>query len=242
MWILAVSMFMAAKWAMWWPHRGQAGPGASLMWFVLWPGMDAAWLRKEHVRPAAGAGRGLVHTALGAALVAAAMALREQGLAAAWLAMAGLLNLLHFGLFHVLAGFWQRRGRRAPPLVDRPLASTTLTEFWGRRWNTAYHHLSDRLVFRPLARRHGAVVAMLSVFIVSGLVHDLVISLPARGGWGLPTLYFVIQGAAIPCERRWKLRSRLWVLCVAGLPLPLCFHPSFCERVILPLLDALTFP
>jgi alginate O-acetyltransferase complex protein AlgI len=241
MWVLAFSLFLAAKWAMWWPQRKRAGLVTSVKWFFLWPGMHAGWLRRGSVRVKEGPWRGMVHTAIAAALLVAAVVLREQGLAAAWLAMFGLINALHFGLFHVLACYWQRAGRHAPPLVDRPLASTTLTEFWGRRWNTAFRHLSDQLVFRPVARRHGAAPALLAAFLASGLVHDLVISLPARGGWGFPTLYFLLQAAAILLERCWNLHGRLWVWGVTGLPLPLCFHPPFCERVILPLLDALTF-
>jgi len=241
MWLLAVSLFMAAKWAMWWPERRKTTFTESLMWFFLWPGMDAAWLRKGAVKVRSSAVRGGVHLGIGVALLIAAIGIRGHPVPAAWMAMTGLINALHFGAFHLLASFWQWRGRQAAPLVDRPLTSRTLAEFWGRRWNTAFHRLAESIIFRPVARRHGAVLAMLAVFVASGLVHDLVISFPARGGWGLPTLYFMIQGTAVHVERRWKVKSRLWVWGVTGLPLPLCFPPVFCERVILPLVHALSF-
>jgi alginate O-acetyltransferase complex protein AlgI len=91
-------------------------------------------------------------------------------------------------------------------------------------------------------------MALLIGFIVSGLIHDLVISLPAQGGWGLPTLYFTIQGVAILLERSsfgrgWGLGRGLvgWCFTAAVLILPctLLFHPPFLVRVINPFLVAL---
>ena len=76
---------------------------------------------------------------------------------------------------------------------------------------------------------------------VSGLVHDLIISVPARGGFGLPTLYFVLQGAGMMVEKsscgRRHLRGvagRLFAIAVTALPLTLLFHASFITRVIVP--------
>lgn len=93
----------------------------------------------------------------------------------------------------------------------------------------------------------GAGTASLIVFLVSGLIHDLVISLPARAGYGLPTIYFALQGAGVAIEhsgpgarfglgRGW--RGRLFTaLFVAG-PVFWLFHPWFVLRVILPFMQA----
>jgi hypothetical protein len=75
-----------------------------------------------------------------------------------------------------------------------------------------------------------------------------VISLPARGGYGLPTCYFVLQGLGVLFERstpgkRLGLSSgiRGWLFAVfcAGAPAYLLFHPWFVRGVILPFLAAI---
>jgi hypothetical protein len=78
------------------------------------------------------------------------------------------------------------------------------------------------------------------------LVHDLIISLPARGGFGLPTLYFLLQGAGVLIEKspfgRRHLRGsagRVFAIALAVLPLPLLFHAPFIIRVIVPFMRAI---
>jgi alginate O-acetyltransferase complex protein AlgI len=89
---------------------------------------------------------------------------------------------------------------------------------------------------------------VLGVFILSGLIHDLVISLPARGGYGLPTLYFAIQGCGLVFERstlgqRVGLgrgpRGRIFALGFTAGPAFWLFHPPFIRNVILPMLKAI---
>jgi alginate O-acetyltransferase complex protein AlgI len=93
-----------------------------------------------------------------------------------------------------------------------------------------------------------ATFATLGVFLLSGLVHDLVISLPARGGFGLPTGYFCVQGLAMVGERTRLgrriglgrgLRGWLFTVIVTAGPAYWLFHPAFMERVILPMLHAI---
>jgi alginate O-acetyltransferase complex protein AlgI len=142
-----------------------------------------------------------------------------------------------------------------------PLRSASLAEFWNRRWNTAFNTLANQLAFRPLARRLNARRAILAVFLISGLIHELVISVPARGGYGLPTLYFLIQGIGVLFERRRRNRAltenlkpnvsfrrflpgrrvKRWLFMAAftALPVPLLFHPPFIHHVILPMVHFL---
>ena len=89
---------------------------------------------------------------------------------------------------------------------------------------------------------------MLLVFLLSGLVHELVISVPARGGYGLPTGYFLLQGLGVAAEhtrvgRRIGLghgwRGWLFTMLVTAAPAFWLFHPPFIRNLILPMLKAL---
>jgi len=162
--------------------------------------------------------------------------------------MLGLILLLHFGSFEVVALFWQTVGVDASPIMSAPLRSTSLSEFWGNRWNLGFRQLSHDLIFRPLLKSCGAEVASFLVFLASGLVHDFVISFPAHGGYGLPTTYFVMQGLGVTIERssfgkrlrlRKGFRGWLFTMIVTAAPVFLLFHRLFVLRVILPFLEAI---
>ena len=94
----------------------------------------------------------------------------------------------------------------------------TLGELWSVRWNPGFSVPTRRYLFRPWARRFGGNVATIGVFAVSGWLHEIVISLPAVGGFGLPTIYFLIQGAGVLFEKRLNnpLVKRLFTIVVAG--------------------------
>jgi hypothetical protein len=165
-----------------------------------------------------------------------------------WSGMAGLVLLLHCGLFHLLALAWRRAGRNVRPLMDSPLKSVSLMEFWSRRWNLAFRDFSHRFVFLPAVRRWSARRAALAVFAFSGIAHDLVISVPARGGWGLPTLYFLLQAGGVSIQRSQLGRrlgldrgsaGRVGTALMLLLPLPLLFHRPFASEVIIPMLRAI---
>jgi alginate O-acetyltransferase complex protein AlgI len=160
--------------------------------------------------------------------------------------MLGIVLFLHFGLFDLLALAWLRAGINARPIMQAPLRARSLAEFWGSRWNTAFSDLARQFIFRPLAKTWGARGAMAGVFLVSGLVHEAVISLPARGGYGLPTAYFALQALGMLLERSEfgrafglceGFRGRLFMAIFAGAPAYWLFHPVFVRNVILPMLD-----
>jgi alginate O-acetyltransferase complex protein AlgI len=167
----------------------------------------------------------------------------EWPLVQAWVGLVGIVLLAHFGGFHLVSLLWRRAGVDAVPIMDKPVLSASLSEFWGRRWNLGFRQLGHEWIFRPLHREIGVAGAGFLVFVLSGLIHDLVISLPAGGGYGLPTAYFVLQGAGVALERsqlgrRLGLRGGVngWVfmaLLTAG-PAFWLFHPPFLRNVVLP--------
>lgn len=160
----------------------------------------------------------------------------------------GLILLLHFGTFQIAALMWQSIGVKAEPIMSAPLSSTSLGEFWGKRWNLGFRQFAHELIFRPLYRSVGTGTAGFLVFVVSGIIHDLVISLPAGGGYGLPTIYFALQGTGVAVERS-RLGKRFglgrgirgWCFMVVFLTVPVfwLFHPWFVMRVILPFMHAI---
>jgi alginate O-acetyltransferase complex protein AlgI len=253
MWTLAFALFFGCKWLTWRRAKVKTSIPRSLAYLFAWPGMDARnFLERKPVRvPTAGDWIfASAKTFAGAAIVcfAGRNVFQLAPLLNGWLGMFGIILFLHFGTFHLLALMWQRAGFDAKPLMRAPMRATSLADFWGVRWNTAFHLLAHDLLFRRFARRVGIPRAMLGVFLVSGIVHDLVISLPARGGYGLPTAYFLLQGAATLFERSAigraiglgkGVRGWLFMFVITAAPAYWLFHPTFVRNVILPMLQTI---
>jgi hypothetical protein len=256
MWGLAIGIFFVCKWATWIACRSrECRRWRQLAYFFLWPGLDADAFcarpsRRNMRRPSAAEWTsGTVSVVAGAALIGTAgIAGGAPELARGVLAMIGILFVLHFGTFRLLSCAWRAAAVDAKPVMNAPLSATSVAEFWGRRWNTAFRDFAHRLIFRPLSVHIGPESAFAACFFVSGLLHDVVISLPAGAGYGGPTLYFVFQAAAIAAERTRAFRSlgiiggtlgRAWTLLIVAAPLPLLFHPPFLRNVMLPFAAAL---
>lgn len=227
-----------------------------LAYLTAWPGMDAAsFLQKER-----GSNCSQCHSlewlaatgklVLGAALLFgfARLIPPQYAYIVGWVGMIGMVMILHFGAFHLLSCSWRSGGVQARPLMNRPLASTSVSEFWGRRWNTAFRDLTYRFLFRPCASWFGPRWGVLAGFLFSGVIHDLVISVPARGGYGGPTAFFAIQGAAMMLERSafgrqmglgsgWS--GRLFAAVVLVAPAGLLFHRPFVVGIIVPFMRVL---
>jgi uncharacterized protein YqjF (DUF2071 family) len=255
MWAVCFALFFGCRWVTWRRAAAPVGPsfGRSLGYLAGWVGMDAAAFldrARRAASPHRAEGLGaFVKTAVGAALIWAGVRSVPPGhdLLAGWVGLFGLVLLLHFGTFHLLSLLWRTAGVNAPPIMRSPSAARSVADFWAR-WNLGFHRLATDLVFHPLRRRLGAAGATLATFVASGLVHELVISVPARGGYGLPTAYFTIQGLALLFERSATgralglgrgLTGRAFAAACVVAPLPWLFHPAFVRNVVLPLLDAM---
>jgi len=254
MWSMAAAIYAGCKWLTYEQARVRgvtSGPLRAAGYLFAWPGMDALAFLRPTDRIAARRRSEWLFAALniasGATLiwVVARRQFPAHPLLTGWIGLVGFIQVLHFGTFHLLSLGWRSAGVNAMPVMRSPLFARSLADFWGRRWNTAFHDLATRFTFRPLRPVVGATGATLLVFLVSGLIHELVISVPARGGYGWPTGYFLIQGVAVAGERT-PLAQRLglgrgwrgWLftaVVVAG-PAFWLFPPPFVHHVVLPML------
>lgn len=257
MWAMAFALYAGCKWLTYRDAKRHGVPAPlhrSLGYLLAWPGMDAArFLNPQAVPPKPRAGEWIMavaKTSLGFALLfgAAHPLLPFHPQVAGCAGMVGTIFILHFGLFHVLSLFWRRAGVQAAPLMNHPTAAKSLSDFWGERWNAAFNALAFRYLYRPCRRRTTPAIATMLVFWLSGLLHELVISLPARGGYGLPTIYFTIQGLGLVLERSpfgariglgQGLRGRVFALAIAAAPACWLFPPPFIHNIILPMLQAI---
>lgn len=254
MWLMAFAIYAGLKWLTWWQSQWPVQKWRSFAYLLAWPGMDADTFLDSSHRPGPVPGpewaSAILKSASGACLlwIVARMILPAADLARGWVGMLGLILLLHFGTFHLLSLLWRSAGVNAQPIMVAPLSATSLAEFWGRRWNLGFRQLAYDLVFRPLHRKSGAVTASFLVFVVSGLIHEAVISLPARAGYGLPTMYFIIQGGGVMLERsslgnklglQRGVRGWLYMAAFTAGPAFWLFHPPFVRNVILPFMQAI---
>ena len=152
------------------------------------------------------------------------------------LALPALSLILHFGIIGVVTAFYRRQGWPVNEPFRNPLASRSLGEFWSKRWNVGFSEMISAVVHRPLRRHVGEPAALLASFLASGALHEIAISVPVGAGFGLPTLYFLLHGVLVGCERKWpRIASRAWTLFWLIAPLPILFHPPFLRGIVWPL-------
>jgi D-alanyl-lipoteichoic acid acyltransferase DltB (MBOAT superfamily) len=168
----------------------------------------------------------------------------------AWTGLIGWALLRLFAGFDFWVLIFHLLGFPVDKVFVNPLAAASLRDFWGRRWNRIMSGMMRDLLFTPLARHVGVVAATAVVFVYSGVVHEFV-SVLAQSGYGGPTLYFLIQGAAFLLEgtrfgRRFLVKSplvgRCWTALVVVGPVALVVPPALLYDVIVPLLREMHVP
>jgi hypothetical protein len=257
MWTMAAVVYAGCKWVTWRDAPIHGVPAWKQTAYLLaWPGLDAPSFLDEAQASTVSICRsgdwlgGIRNALCGVVLlfVIARLVPQQRAYVVGWVGMIGIVLTLHFGVFHLLSCVWRSKGVQARPLMNHPLGSTSLTDFWSRRWNTAFRDLTHRYLFRPCAAWLGPRWAIVIGFLFSGAVHDLVISIPSHGGYGGPTIFFAIQGAAMVIERsrlgrhiglgsRWQ--GRLFAATCLIAPAGLLFHRPFVVGVIVPFMRAM---
>ena len=162
------------------------------------------------------------------------------------------IALVAFGFLFLVArlDFWalifRAMGFAVEKLWDCPVAATSLGDFWGRRWNRIVPGFLREVVFMPLARRVGPKLALLAVFLYSGLYHEGV-QLPGGVGIRRPDALLpdpVRRGDGREQPRRppglrdhpWL--GRAWTAAVLILPVGLFLHRGLVDDCLVPMLTA----
>ncbi|KAK4753045.1 hypothetical protein SAY87_021843 [Trapa incisa] len=109
------------------------------------------------------------------------------------------------------------QGIELEPQFNEPLLSTSLEDFWGRRWNLTVSAILREAIYDPIraaslrwaGRRLGSYVAVLVTFTTSGLMHEVVFYYFIRSTptWEV-TVFFLIQGGCVVAEKEVKRRLR----------------------------------
>jgi hypothetical protein len=256
LWLLAVGIYAGFKWLTFATSKSARTTswGKSLGYLFFWTGMDAETFfgrRADENKPRWSEWAwSVTQLAVGFGLLigCAPKLVDSRPLVAGWIALTGIVSILHFGVSHLLSLLWRSCGVNAQHIMHKPLLAKSVSEFWGTRWNLAFRDVMHGFVFRPLAPMVGLKWATVATFFVSGVIHDGVISFTGRGGWGWPTLYFLIQPAAMFIERsRFGRRIGLgrgwtgWLFALAVVvgPAGLLFHGPFIEDVVVPMVRAM---
>lgn len=250
MWSTAVAIYVACKVLSWSVRTVHAPVWKHVAYLIIWPGMNADRFlqRSSHPvrKPHWPEWFFAVTKFLFGVILIYGIVPEMSGfgnVAQGWAGMIGLVFVLHFGLFHLLSCGFRAVGIEADPLMDWPLCATSVAEFWGQRWNRAFRDLTHRFLFRPFRKSLGPTGALLSGFLVSGFIHEMVITVPTGSGYGLPTIYFALQAGGLLFERsRWGKylglgrgwRGWMLTLTVIALPIPLLFPMPFVLRVMVP--------
>jgi len=156
-----------------------------------------------------------------------------------YVGLASILFTIHFGFSSILFVGHRFLGWKVEKLFDNPFLSESLNEFWSRRWNLAFVDMDKRLFLPLFSKKLPKHIVFFSIFIISGILHELAISYPVNKGWGGPMLYFVLQGFFTLVEGKInflnnRLVKRIWVWVTLLLPAPFLFHMPFLNQIIAP--------
>ena len=247
MWIVILALFISAKIVLWHTFApSDASWYRFLRYCLTYPGMDTGpFLERDLPEPVTATESAAVtgQMLLGIVLIWAITrcAFIYDHLLAGYIGMVGIFVLLGFAIPAFASVLLRQSGVNAKPIMRNPLLAKSLADFWGRRWNRAFRDVMYLFVCDPLVPKLGRGGTLLTVFLVSGLVHELVISFPSCGGIGGPTAYFLVQAFGILVQRRLIAHHRAILCristfaCLVG-PLPLLYPPLFVDRVVLPFL------
>ncbi|KAF5198973.1 Acyl-coa--sterol o-acyltransferase [Thalictrum thalictroides] len=100
-------------------------------------------------------------------------------------------------------------GKEVEPHFDKPYLSTSLQNFWGKRWNLMVSRILRSTIYEPiryyltplLGRRWTLHLGLVTTFVVSGLMHEMAYYYVRRERltWEL-LWFFIIHGFCVAIE------------------------------------------
>lgn len=96
-----------------------------------------------------------------------------------------------------------------------PFASCTIREFWSRRWNIFIKQLLQRTSFVVLPRCLGKSQTMsntvrgLMSFVVSGIFHELLLTMCTDRWWGTNMIFFLMHAGFVTMEIIWERMNKI---------------------------------
>ena len=136
-------------------------------------------------------------------------------------------------IFELSALGFQMAGYSLPLMHRSPIAARSVSEFWGQRWNRIVSAWLRAFIFRPVARRRHAGVAVVCSFLVSGVFHGWPMLVALGTAAALSTVvFFTIQAVFVLVENRLRIHTwphalaRAWTLAVLLVSSPLLIDPG----------------
>ncbi|KAK7341139.1 hypothetical protein VNO80_24064 [Phaseolus coccineus] len=136
-------------------------------------------------------------------------------------------------------------GIELEPQFKDPLRSTSLQDFWGRRWNLMVTSILRPTVYEPTLKGASKVVgskwaplpAVMGTFVVSGLMHELILFYLGRSEPTFRmTCFFLLHGICLMVEIALKttLTGRWWLPRFVSGPLTVVFVMATSLSLFLP--------
>jgi hypothetical protein len=99
-------------------------------------------------------------------------------------------------LGQALYGVWTLMGFRAKPIADGILISKTPADFW-RRWSWPIHLWFYRYIYVPMGGNRRRAAAVLAVFLINGLFHELLFGIAIRRITGHQMIFFALSALGV---------------------------------------------
>lgn len=102
-------------------------------------------------------------------------------------------------------------GMELEPQFNKPYFSSSLHDFWGRRWNLMVSAILRPSVYDPVRSCMGRPAAVIATFVVSGIMHELmfyyITLLPPNSE---VLLFFILHGICTAVEGWWARHEKWW--------------------------------